>query len=69
VCFGYRDLARLSLAAMLTVSGSAAMLTVSGRDYVHRLTHDIGAELDCRDSPGSALMLQSLGPSALSRIA
>ncbi len=41
VCIGYRD---LTLPSLLTAP--AAMLTVSGRDYVERPTHEFGAKLD-----------------------
>jgi hypothetical protein len=51
MCFGYSDLTLLSLLA-----APAAMLTVSRRDLVDRLT-GIDAKLDCRDFPQSALML------------
>ncbi len=51
MCIGYRDLTLLSL-----LTAPAAMLTVSGRDYVNRPTHEIGAELDCR-----AFMVASAG--------
>jgi hypothetical protein len=46
VCIGYRD---LTLPSLLTAP--AAMLTVSGRDYVDRPTHEFGAELDCKGFP------------------
>ncbi len=46
VCIGYTD---LTLPILLTAP--AVMLTVSGRDYVDRPTHEFGAELDCRVFP------------------
>ncbi len=43
---------RLDSQSLLTAP-PAAILTVSGRDYVDRPTHEFGAELDCRVFPGA----------------
>ncbi len=51
--------------SLLTVSG----VRTSGRDNVDRLTHEIGAELDCRVSLEPALILWLLGPTAQYRCA
>ena len=50
---GYTNLTLLSL-----LSVPAAVPTASERAVVGRLTHEISAELDCRDFPESSLILR-----------